>query len=423
MIPQTARNDTKMSFDIVLYVMSFLISIMIVIQNGIKRLCLFVIGISFIPYDIELINHLNSHRILLLSFFLSIFVRRNEICKIIRFPLLKTFVLVFVSYVMTAVMDSNQHLLPAVFQAHLVYAETFGSIILGYVTLTENKDFIILNRLLRKIIVISSIYSIISLSLGYDIFNSMWEGSDSMKGGDRLRIASFFGNSHFAGFTMSVFVVYAIMIDYMMGKKILFDYIIWLGIIAIVLTGSRSSILCLLFGALYIWIVNAKITNYLVVIPILVLVILLSTNLIQRFINSFMYSDVKMDEGSSIAMRLQQLEYSIIYFKQNPWFGNGFRFFWNNIKATDGYDSSMLLGAESFVFILLIERGIIQIFTIILCFTSLFYFFKKKTTTLNVLGTSLLILFLINSFATGNDEKWIVVFPLIGLCIKNNEIN
>lgn len=105
---------------------------------------------------------------------------------------------------------------------------------------------------------------------------------------------------------------------------------------------------------------------------VLVVAYLLIGNIIvAKFADAFQ-DDGGETGGSNVAMRLQQLSFSWDLFLQSPWFGNGFNYFWEYIKVKDNYLSSMLLGAESYIFILLIERRYSDSFDIII-----FYIFNK----------------------------------------------
>lgn len=157
-----------------------------------------------------------------------------------------------------------------------------------------------------------------------------------------------------------------------------------------------------------------KIKIILGLLLVLVVAYLLIGNIIvAKFADAFQ-DDGGETGGSNIAMRLQQLSFSWDLFLQSPWFGNGFNYFWEYIKVKDNYLSSMLLGAESYIFILLIERGGILIVLILLYFISLIRYFIQCRTLESYFALSLLVAFLVNSIVTGNLYKWIFVMPLIG---------
>lgn len=78
----------------------------------------------------------------------------------------------------------------------------------------------------------------------------------------------------------------------------------------------------------------------------------------------------------------------------------------------------MLLGAESYVFILFIERGLIQIVTILLYFVGLYRYLLRNKCIESYLCMALLTAFLVNSIVTGNTYKWIFAMPFVGYYLR-----
>lgn len=75
--------------------------------------------------------------------------------------------------------------------------------------------------------------------------------------------------------------------------------------------------------------------------------------ILMEIVDSILHSDESSTEGSSLLMRLNQLDIAISYWLQSPWFGHGRSFTWEVAIPND----PGLLGAESIVFTQLIDHG------------------------------------------------------------------
>jgi hypothetical protein len=120
--------------------------------------------------------------------------------------------------------------------------------------------------------------------------------------------------------------------------------------------------------------------------------------------------------GSSFEMRDTQLALSLFYFSRSPLFGNGFSYFTEELAGVE----HQLFGAESYIFILLIDQGGIQIvLNIVFAIFLYLYFFRKfgKNKELSSLGISLFTTFIFVSIVTGNTGKWELAVPIIGVIL------
>ena len=413
---------------VVLTVLTILFSLFLVITDWEKRFLLFIISITFLPYGFEITNKLLAPRILLISFFISVIIRYKEYyCKYI--PCKKYFIIVAISYALTGFFDQRVSLLGGFSKFLVAFMETFGALLLGFASykgpVRNSKSRIMSCILILSLLV--SLYSFLCYVINADPFSISIGDTDSMTD-DRQRIASFFFNSHMAGFAISIYII--LLLYYKQEYKFSFlqNMIIIFMFIALLLTKSRSSLLDLIAGCLilygkYIFLSRNRI-KYIILglCSFLFLYSIIGPLMISSFSDAFQ-QDGGETGGSNIIMRLQQLFFSYELFLRNPVFGNGFNYFWENIKNHDNYLSSMLLGAESYIFILLIERGAIQIVTIFIYFVSLFCFLSKKKLPESNLCIALLTAFLVNSILTGNTYKWIFIMPFIGYYMKQIQIN
>lgn len=407
---------------ILLSVLCVLFAVMIMAKDKQSRFLIFLVGITFLPYGFEISSKLLAPRILVVAFLVSVMLRGKEIHLASKFPSLLLFSLVLVAHLLTAIFDARLSLGPGIAKAFVAFLETFGGLLLGYVSFSPNNN----NRRLLKCLVslsfIVGVYSLFCFVIKADPVSAAIGGTDSMNDG-RYRVASFFFNSHIAGFAMSVYVILLLFLRQKYKFTAFQNMVMVLMFVALLLTKSRSSLLDLASGCLVfysaVFFQSTKKMQYIGagLVVLLVLYITIGQMVLSQF------SDAFKDEGgetggSNMAMRMQQLAFSWDLFWQSPWFGNGINYFWEYIKVKDNYLSSMLLGAESYIFILLIERGAIQIVCIFLYFVSLYRFFIKRKSQESNLCMALLTAFLVNSIVTGNTYKWIFVMPFIGYYMR-----
>lgn len=406
-------------------------SIQILRYNGSKRLIYFLWGITFCNYGVEIFPHLSVLRSLTFIFYISVFIRKNDRLVLMKIPLKKQFVLLFAVYLCTGLFDDRSCYV-GLYKAILEYMETFGFILLGYVSLCHTNELHKLLHTVPKIALCVSVYSIITYLAGADIVNSQIPGTDfSMSSWARVRIPSFYYSSHLAGAAISSMLIVIISPEnkWSVKHKLLISALL---LVALTLTGSRSSILASFAGLVFVYyyFFYKNLQSHKILLFILGIGVI---GIITVFIDRISFLSDMFEEGggdtggSNIFMRLQQLVYSYELFLQSPYFGNGFKYFWEVVKVNDDFLSSMLLGAESYIFILLIERGLIQIIAIVYFFFSLIKIFMQYRNEIFVVTCiGLTWAFLFNSIVTGNGEKWSYMMiyvgcglSVIGNCRKN----
>lgn len=161
----------------------------------------------FCNYGVEVIPHLSVLRVLTIAFYISVFMRKSNRLILLNIPLKRQFILLFIAYLCTGLFD-DRGCSVGLYKAILEYMETFGFILLGYISFYHTND---LHKLLHAILQIAlcvSIYSIITYLIGADIVNSQIPGTDfSMNSGARVRIPSFYYSSHIAGAAISSMLI------------------------------------------------------------------------------------------------------------------------------------------------------------------------------------------------------------------------
>lgn len=405
----------------ILLVLCLLCCLAIIKTNGQIRLLIFLCAIVFFPIGLILSGKFGAHRLLIIAFTLSVLIHNKSRRCIATIPLKWILLVVFVSHLLTGIFDERLGPIVGMLKALNAYMITFWLIVLGYVSCenvektSERKEL----RIFTTLSIVIGLYSIFCIAVGKDYYSQMIGGvTDSMVDG-RMRCAGFFFNSHVAGFAISIYLLvllylkckYRFTWKQNLGAVLLF--------VALFLTRSRSSLLDFIVGVFVFYACTLKNTPHrrkMILgggFVLLLLYMTLGDIVMGQFFDAFEEEGGETG-GSNVGMRLLQLDISLYYFNLSPIFGNGFSYFWEYIKANQAFGYDMLLGAESYIFILLIERGSVQIVTICILFIFLVRYFVKYKTVESYLGLALVTAFLVNAIVTGCADKWPFVMPLIG---------
>ena len=124
--------------------------------------------------------------------------------------------------------------------------------------------------------------------------------------------------------------------------------------------------------------------------------------------------------GSSIALRMSQYAYVLMYIEGHEWLGLG-KGYWAHSYAEDKEAVSGLYGVESVILQTLLERGIIGLFLWAAFYTAIFFYFwrnRTKRKALTGLGASTLTLYLVYSIGTGELGSVYPTMLLLGISMK-----
>ena len=124
--------------------------------------------------------------------------------------------------------------------------------------------------------------------------------------------------------------------------------------------------------------------------------------------------------GSSIALRMSQYAYVLMYIEGHEWLGLG-KGYWAYSYAEDPYSVAGLFGVESVILSYLLERGIVGLASWAIFYTSIFLYFlhnRRKRKALSGLGCSILVLYLVFSIGTGELGSVYPTMLLLGITMK-----
>ena len=202
--------------NLILCFISCFLALGLLFKNGVNRLLIFFVGITFLPYGLVLTGKLIAPRLLVFAFILSIIIQWKNIRYLKNMPAKWIMILLFLAHLLTGFFDQRVSLFQGFIKALIVFMDTFGGIVLGY--LSFNGISRCSNRQIFQTFLflsfIACTYSFCCLLIGSDPYSLSIGDTDSLVGG-RLRSASFFFNSHVAGMA---FTVYLLLLLYMKQK-------------------------------------------------------------------------------------------------------------------------------------------------------------------------------------------------------------
>ena len=414
------------------------IASLLIWYSGMRRMIIFIIGISFIPYFISIPSpFLPSYRLFCLAVLISAVLRVNTfIVQLRKLPCIWVLLLVLFSYLMTAIMDQRLGTKDAGWKAIMAFVDTYLMIAVGYFSLYNNRQLRPLNHVLIVLSIILSVYGLLSGVIGKDFYGQIIGrvfGAESdftpLRSLSRTRLTSFLFDPHLYGFFSSTLFTTILILN--KGRLLSRPYILislFLLLCGVVFSGSRSSLIAMM-AAITIYVVLKRDFKLLIryffllfVTGSLALAIPVTREKILSVADAFTSADGGKTEGSNQNMRERQLEISLYLFQQNPVWGNGFSYFNEVLKPDEDLIYKQgLLGAESYLFVLLIEGGMVQMICIGIFFLFLlayFLFNLNAHPNYALWGITILIQFLIVVFITGAFCRWQFALPLVGLAMR-----
>lgn len=414
------------------------LAVLLIWYSGMRRMIIFVICISFIPYIVSIPSpYLPSYRLFCLAILGSAFLRFNSFTTSLRrMPCIWVLLLVLVSYLLTAIMDERLGAKESIWKAVMAYVDTFLMIAVGYFSLYNNRQLRSLNSVLIILSIVLSVYGILAGIIGKDYYGQFLGrvfGADSdfspLRSLSRTRLTSLLFDPHLYGFFSSTLFTTVLIFNRkrLFGRPIVL-VTLFLLLSGVFFSGSRSALMGMLV-AITIYVVlkgNLKLFVRYCFLLLVAFSVAFAIPATRKKINSvaeiFTTSDGGKTGGSNRNMRERQLEISLYLFHQNPVWGNGFNYF-NEVLKPDRniiYKQG-LLGAESYLFVLLIEGGMVQIVCIGIFFLYLLAYFLsnlRRHSDYALWGITILTQFLIVIFLTGAFCRWQFALPFVGLAMR-----
>lgn len=301
-------------------------------------------------------------------------------------------------------------------------------------------------RLMMNIYFLIAIYGVVSFFVGYNPLleilsdnsarNLVLTYEDFERGGVVGRAQAFFNHAlqfgHFSAAFLVVLVGMQSVAKIFSPKK--FFVMMAVFALAILATQSRSPIVFVFSaGFIYLAQMNVKSKFKYMALLLVALGILHASGLLENMMGeklkiiSSIFDELSGNEsdlgGSNINMRQMQLEVAMKFFDESPIYGHGLAYIRELIESDASGD---LLGAESFLFRLLVDMGSLGIAAYSILYTGIYSCFKKfrdgkysiESRNLAALGIALLVGHLSFIFATGEMDTTYVFLILEMLLLK-----
>lgn len=416
------------------------LGLLILRNKDFNRLKYFYLSIIFLPGAIPLpTSGVNCHRFFVLAYLASLMCH-NEIKKAFRIPCLMFFVLVAASYYATGINDPRLSLFTQLWRPSIYICMEYGLLVFGFCSSIKREEWGKIIKLLFTTACIINIYGVLTFLLNIDPVGQLYAnifGFESslydfgVRTSSRSRVGSFLVNSHVYGYFNALLCILFTYILYKRGLSRNERIILFLTVVGLFISGSRSSLLTATIGVVILSILGLRLKRLVtyVLFGILLVIPLTQTEVVQSKISAVgdVFKEGGGDTGgSSVNMRENQLELSLMLFAQSPVWGNGFNYFGEIVGNDDYWLKNGINGAESYYFILLIDRGGVEIATILLLVIMLVHYFYKQRRFSKLeysFALALLIAYMAISLMTGNSGKWEYCMLFLGLFLNKDNVN
>ena len=347
-------------------------------------------------------------------------------------PLIVLLLFMLASYYMTGIMDDRISLFSKFYKPTITFLRQYGILMIGFCTPMTVKDWNNFFRLLNKVVIVLTFYGLLTLLIGEDPVSMMVADAIGIRhqgffpvSSARVRICSFMFDSFLYGFFNCVICVLYTYLYFKRGLSSLERVALLCGVASVLLSGSRSMLAGMMIGVavIVLWGLKSSRIATVALLAVISVPLLLQVPSVRGKI-SFFTDVVELDGGntggSSLDMREIQLEISLAYYEKKPIWGNGFDYYAEVLKSDEILiRKEGLYGAESYLFHLLIDRGLVEIILItsyvLLSLLYMFVVLRPRYKLESSLAASLYVTFIAVSLMTGNYGMWIFCMPLIGI--------
>lgn len=412
---------------ILLLVITIFCGYKIICTKGNSRFNWFLGSTLLIYSDFILLNkpHVTSSFFLVLCYFASLIKHKEFVFK--QIPLKKVWVVYLIGFAIISINAVQLTTFAKVWKPVALFINTYFILFLGYFSKSSFKGF---DKTMSSIIILMCIYGFVTLVLKDDILRSLVT-PDYLRQyyfGDRVRVASTCFHPIAYGFVCSV--LFLLVFAY---NKTPFRRCLLLCLLASVfLCGSRTALVSLIvIMAIYITFGLNKTKKIKVVASICTVVLFLVlfvppvSNKLVDIVDSAMGKSSQ--QGSSMEMRQGQLDASLAIASQFPETGGGFDYIQESLGFGKDIDSSYwkeygdLYGFESYLYKIIIERGIVgAIIEIVVLMGLILWILSKRLVNKQycALAVAILVSFIVFSLMTGTLNTWLISMFFIGIYMR-----
>lgn len=373
---------------------------------------LYINSLMIIPSYAYLLNtpSISSHRFLIMML-LFVVVKKHILTKN-NIVLKKSFLIYSIVLFVLGFFSSNLNLFYKIYKPFMAFFETWGILPIAYVLSQYQEQSI---PRINKVILFMFLYGITSFIIKADPYAHIWIPGGNMEWylfGERVRISSTWAHPMSYGFICATLFFMIIL-----NKQEIFakSFLCILCFVNIMLSGSRTVLgtfvlMIMIFIGFYF-----KQQRNLRIICLIAITLFIIYNIppVNEKITQVVLGIQGESDlgGSSIDMRLFQLNNVNEVFIQSPIIGNGLDYIYTDLGlGTDKYDQDRFLGLESIVYWLMIERGIVGIIIELLMIISV-VIYNIRNAKYNYVGAGISTSVLIGSYVYAIGTGAIGIWP------------
>lgn len=412
-------------------IVALVLLLCIVRAKGVNKLIFFLSSVFFLHEHV--IPWGDYHKLAALCLLISCFKEFGSLHRSLKtFPFTKILAALLALHIANAFFSPYIPLRKALFLSVSTYFVSFGVFFLAYASINTSRDIEKLKKFFSLTLVTIIFFCLVSFVLGFSPILALQGTAAHGVAHGKLSAFMISPNSH----AMSLIFPFVFMCFFLKSSK-LFYVVIGL-ILCIGLSSHRASFADLFLAFACILFLGPKTSSVGKKLRIIfgVLFVVCATGFIlinfhivdagkkiERMADAVQTED-RTAGGSSIAMRLYQLDVATQYYKRRPIWGHGIGYY-NNFLQGNG--NVGMYGMESFILWLLLEYGVCLIVCICLFLLLVyFYFIKRRLIQREKIYTSIAITTLtVLIFHQVLNRPWGVfeyAWPLMAICIRGLEM-
>lgn len=442
-----------------LLVFFHVISGLLILQNtGIKRLFYYYLGILYTPAVISIIpqSMLMGHYFYVSMFIISM-IRYKEfnMQNFMSCPLFNALLIVFISYLLIGIFDFRHSAALSIYRSIQYYCGTYFPFFIGWISLVDqNREYRPLGiikgangnciEFLNFLLPFTLLMTLYGLMTAFTHSNPVLDAvglkdrflMESSVGFRSFRVTSTCVSSSVYGLACATLTLVSLFL--LKEKTKIQIFAIGMLLLNVFLTATRAAIIPFLIGFIILIILFNGIKGLFRNILLGVVVLLLLFPLLPGGIKEYMYEmmDSIVDVispsgtggmkygGSNIDARTMQITTAMEYLEKKPLFGHGFGYYGEVLSQ--GKKHVELLGMESYLCFIGVERGLVNFIAECMFYIYVFcYFYRNRNVyckEYSEAGLSLLCMFIPFLVFAWVGGCWFYFMPILGYLVKAIEI-
>lgn len=439
-------------FKVIFFILVLFVIYQIVTRPGPVKLLWFFGSVLFIPEYVVLIPspQMPFYKILLYVLLLITIKDLKWMKSFKTFPYKFALLTMLVAYLVIGLFDTRVTTFYQIYRPLNFFLENFFVMFLTWYHIRDTKDIKMFYSKLWIFFAILTVYGVCNLLTRHNEYNAILSNGfgvvdfanyNMLESAERFRVSSFTAHPIYYGFlvTLMLLLEFFFLTNFRFSKRTRNKHILLtiLLFVNLLLANSRTPLFSLVLGGMIYVLFALKIKQRLTIVTSAILIVgfgsLVSESvrtLVTKSLDTFSSEqNSQFERGSSVDMREKQLEASLLIFAQKPVTGNGFNFIQEGLGYSSDKDqrdsSSELYGFESYLYKLLIEQGLIGIFSNIIFFSLLVIWLLKMVNKVNFLGKKMISItigallgFVFFIIGTGDLGTFLFFMGIFGINVK-----